>query len=120
MTQTLSVRKYATLRRLAEVLIPEGHGLPGAKQVDGARRMDEQLAAWDPPARAGVGWMLLVLELSPLLSRHRRRFTKLDDAAALKWFGAGLHARVGPVRMSFMALKQLVFLAWASAPDVED
>lgn len=117
---TLSPRRYATARRLAEVLVPEGHGLPGAARAECARRLDDQLASWDPPARAGVGWMLVVLEMSPLFSRHRRRFTKLDDEAALKWFGAGLHSRVGALRMSFMALKQLVFLAWAAAPEVED
>ncbi len=116
----LSRRQYATLARLAEVLVPEGHGLPGASAVGSARLLDHQLASWDPPARAAVRGMLVSLELSPLLSRHRRRFTRLADEDALAWAKAGLRSRWRPLRMMLLALKQLVFLAWASAPEVED
>ena len=63
--------------------------------------------------------LIVAFELGPLLS-HRRRFSSLDRATQKAWVERMYRSRLGWQRLQIAALKQLLFLEWASSPKVED
>ena len=112
-------RQRASVEALADALLPEGHGLPGATAMHVRDLLDQQVGGWDASVRAGVSLLVWVWELSPLLV-HRRTFSSLGAEQRAKWVARAARTRVAAWRQIFVALKQLVYLAWASAPEVED
>ncbi|MDQ3985285.1 MAG: GMC family oxidoreductase [Actinomycetota bacterium] len=102
------------------MLLPQGHGLPGASAVEVSERVAENISTWEPVARAGALWLVRIWELSPLLSPHLRPFSRLSPSARESWVSASIHSRIPARRLVLMALKQLVFLSWASCAEVED
>jgi NAD-dependent dihydropyrimidine dehydrogenase PreA subunit len=108
------------LELLAAVLLPEGHGLPGARATNLMEQLEARALTWDPKVRMRFRTLVRAFEWSPLLSRHRRRFSRLDARARERWVKAALHSRIGVRRLGARGVKQLVFLAWASTPEVEE
>ncbi len=119
MRRGLSRRQRSSLSALADALLPHGHGLPGATEVDVAARLDDRVASWHPRLRRFVQALVTSWEVAPLLSRHLRPFSALDPADAAAWTSSAYRSRVAARRLQVAALKQLVFLEWASAPQVE-
>ena len=112
-------RQLASIEALADVLLPEGHGLPSASAMHVRDLLDRQVGNWDAGARAGVRGLVWVWELSPVLS-HRHTFSSLTRVQRERWVERAVRTRVGAWRQVLAALKQLIYLAWASSPEVED
>ncbi len=108
------------LAALGEAMLPEGHGLPGHELTDLARRIDERTATWEPQTRTRVRWLLRAWDLSPLLSRHLKRFTSLDHKERARWVARGYRSRWALRRNHVVALKQLLYFEWASTPEIEE
>lgn len=112
-------RQRASIEALADVMLPEGHGLPGATAMHVTDLLDRQVSGWDPSSRAGVRLLVWTWELSPLPTL-RRRFSSLPAEERERWVERATRTRVAAWRQVLVALKQLVYLAWASTPEVED
>lgn len=106
------------LELLADVLLPEGHGLPGARSVDLVAELRNRAETWQPRVRARFRALVRIFEWSPLLSR-RRRFSRLTPDERSRFVKSSLRSRSPAARLCATALKQLVLLAWASTPAVE-
>jgi choline dehydrogenase-like flavoprotein len=117
---SLSRRQRSTLEGLAEALLPSGLGLPGANEADVARAIEERMISWRPRVAAGVRFLLRTWDLGPLLSKHTSRFSNLDPETQAAWTERCYRSRWTARRLQVAALKQLIFLAWASSPVVED
>jgi choline dehydrogenase-like flavoprotein len=115
-----SARERRCLGSLARVLLPEGCGIPGAQSVDVVTLLDARARSWDPAVLARVRWLVRVWELAPVLSARLRPFSALDPVAQRDWTEASYHSRRTWRRIVASALKQLLFLAWALAPEAED
>ena len=115
-----SERELASLEALASVLLPEGLGLPGAASARTVESLDEQVGGWSPEARAGVRLLVRTWEWNPLLSSHLKRFSRLSRASQRDWIDRVNHSKLIARRLQLVALKQLLTLAWASSPEVED
>ena len=120
MTSGFSERELRTLAALARVLLPEGHGLPGAETARVAERLEDRARSWEPVVRARIRWFVRAWDLSPLASAHRKRFSRLSEADQVRWVERCYRSRATWRRLQIAALKQLVFLQWASTPEVED
>ena len=115
-----SSSELRSLGFLADVLLPEGHGLPGARSIGLAERLDARARTWDPKVRARFRSLVRAFEWSSVFSSHHRRFSKLDASDREKWVERALHSRNPIRRLGAMGVKQLVLLAWASTPEVEE
>ena len=102
------------------MLLPEGLGLPGAASARTVESLDEQVGGWSPEARAGVRLLVRTWEWNPLLSSHLKRFSRLSRASQRDWIDRANHSKLIARRLQLVALKQLLTLAWASSPEVED
>jgi len=129
--EILSQRERATLRALADTLVPslaanpDPDGFYGRKasdlgvDADVARIVEAYLS---PDRRSGFRRLLRTVE-SPgwnlLLSGHPHRFSDLDDVERERYLLYWSRSRLGVKRQGFQAVKRLVvFLAYAKA--VED
>jgi len=113
-------RDRQTFDALAQALLPEGHGLPGAASVKVADTLFARAESWEPSVKDGVRWLLRAWEYSPLLSKYRRRFTRLTPEERSEWTERCYRSRITAKRLQVTALKQLVFLEWASSSQIED
>ncbi len=116
----MSERDRRIVRTLAEVTLPEGHGLPGAESVGVASALEERMEWWHPRTRAGVRSLLRAWEWGPLLSRFRKPFSRLSSRDRAAWLEDCYRSRLTARRLHVAALKQILFLVWASTPEVED
>jgi choline dehydrogenase-like flavoprotein len=105
---------------LARILLPEGHGLPGAVTAGVGAALEERASSWNPAVRARVRWLIRAWELSSVVSSYRKPFTKLTHAQQEEWVERCYRSRRAARRLHIAALKQLIFLTWASTPIVED
>ena len=115
---TPSVRR--TLSLLAPILVPGGHGLPSADDTMVADRLCERMSSWTPATAARIRLLVLSFEASPLMSRHRRRFSALSPQARRDWVQESYRSKAAWRRLQLAAIKQLVFIEWASSPEAED
>jgi choline dehydrogenase-like flavoprotein len=113
-------RQRSCLEGLAQVLLPEGHGLPGASAARAVELLEKHVGEWESVARSGVLSLVIAWELSPLASRHPKIFSRLSPEQQEEWVARNQRSRFASRRVLLQALKQLVFLAWASTPEVED
>jgi NAD-dependent dihydropyrimidine dehydrogenase PreA subunit len=70
--------------------------------------------------RTRVRWLIRAWDLSTVASRHGKRFGSLDERAQARWLERSYRSKSAVRRLHVAALKQLVFLAWASTGAVED
>lgn len=118
--KVFSEREKAALEGLARAMLPEGYGVPGAVSAGVADRLEEQAGSWTPQVRERVRWLVRLWDLGPIASRHLRRFGGLEAAEQSDWLQRSYKAKSPARRLHVAALKQLIFLAWASAEVVED
>ena len=112
-------RSARSLAALCEVLLPGGHGLPGAAELGVAAALARRMASWSRPTRAGVAWLLRAWEWAPVASRHLRPFSALGPAGRAAWVETCARSRSVFRRQLLQLVKQLVFLTWASQPPAE-
>lgn len=115
-----SPREIHSLQALVRVLLPNDHAIPGAETVRAIELLERQALTWDPAVLAGVRWLIRAWEYGPLASAHLRPFSALSPVAQRDWTEACYRSRVTLRRLVAAALKQLIFLAWALAPESED
>jgi GMC oxidoreductase len=99
-------------------MLPAGFGLPDGGPV--ATRLQEQVAYLSPKVVGRLKLLVRLWEWSPLLSRHRSAFSRLEAGEQSAWLERAYRSRAAVRRLHVAALKQIVFLAWASVPEVED
>lgn len=117
--KSFSRRQRRAVAALADVLLPDGHDIPGAGAMKATDRLEDQVRAWDPTTRAGVGALVSSWDLLPVI-RRGRSFGRLGPEDQEEWVRQSVRSKSGVRRQLYIALKQLIFLAWASAPEVED
>jgi choline dehydrogenase-like flavoprotein len=113
-------RQRSSLEDLANVLLPEGHGLPGASGARAIELLEKHVGAWDLTARTGALSLVTAWELSPLASRRPMTFSRMSYEQQEDWVARNQRSRFASRRLLVQALKQLVFLAWACSPEVEE
>ena len=116
----LTRRDLRCIQGLARCMLPEGFDVPGGDKAGVADRMQEQNAYLAPAIARRLGWIVRLWDWSSLLSGHRARFGDLDPAAQQQWVERGYRSRTALRRLHLAVLRQLIFLAWASVPEVED
>ncbi|MDQ4095112.1 MAG: GMC family oxidoreductase [Actinomycetota bacterium] len=118
-TSIFTSRQRRTIAHLSDILLPEGHGLPGGSATQVGNLLERQIARWDRVPRSVIVALVRLWDLSPLLA-YRKRFSSLDADGRERWTRRAYRSRIGAWRQVIVALKQLLYLAWASAPEVED
>lgn len=112
-------RSVRSLVALCDLLLPGGHGLPGAAELEVAAALAERMAAWSAATRTGVAWLLRAWEWGPVLSRHLRPFSALGRARQVAWIESCQRSRLWLRRQLLQLIKQIVFLTWAARPEAE-
>jgi len=113
-------RERRVLDAVGRAMIPDRDGFPGAGAAGVADRLVERSRWWDPAVVKRVTLLLRVWDLSSLFSGHLRRFSRLDPRNQSAWVETCYRSRVAARRLQVAALKQLVFLQWASTPEAEE
>lgn len=108
-----------TLRALVPILIPGGYGLPSGVEGRVADRLCERMSAWTPAMASRIRLLIVAFELGPVFSRHVRPFSSLTEADRRAWVETFYRSRLAMRRLQLAALKQLVFIEWASTPEAE-
>lgn len=117
----LSNRRFRTLARFAEALIPPGGSIPhSAADVHVAERIDVAAADFDPVVRKRLSTLLRVWEWLPVFSRYVRPFSRLPLQARVAYCERASRSRNALVRQPFTFLKLACFNQWASTPPVEE
>lgn len=119
-TVGFSARDLACLDGLARAMLPEGSALPGGEAAGVARRLQEQTIYLTPRVVLRLRFIVRLWEWAPLLSRDRTTYSRLDPVAQAGWLERAYRSRWAVRRLHIAALKQILFLAWASVPEVED
>lgn len=117
---TLHAGQLATLAAVADAIIPRGGAFPlGAADVGVAGRLDRYLNAFSPATRRQVALLLAAWDLSPLVSRYLRPFSRLSAAERERFVEEAALSRYPWRRIPITALKQLCGLTFGAAPEVE-
>lgn len=116
----LKERDRRCIAYLSAALLPSGHGLPGAEDVDVAGELESRMATWRPRVRAGLVSLVRAWDAGPIASRHRKRFSSLPAEQREDWLESAHRSKYTWRRLHVAALKQLLVLVWASTPEVED
>jgi choline dehydrogenase-like flavoprotein len=117
---TLSRAERRTLRRFAETLLPTGGALPlGAADVDTASAVEGHVARLPRRFRVALRLGLRMWEYLPLLSRHRRRFSRLGRREREEYLVQSQESRFPPRHLLCFWLKTLCLSAFLSDLRVE-
>ncbi|MFN2594287.1 MAG: GMC family oxidoreductase N-terminal domain-containing protein [Actinomycetota bacterium] len=114
----LKTKDVRVAAALASVILPDGHGLPGADSVGFAELFDRRARTWEPHVQKQFAWLLKAWNLGPALSL-RKTFLALDEEERVRWVEKCYRSRTALRRFHVAGLKQILFLVWASAPEVE-
>ena len=114
----LSRANERTIEVFARVVLPSGHGLPGADDVGLSARLRTRSEWWDPAMVTRVRSLVGALEWSSVPIKGRR-LSRLSPEDQELWIGRAYRSRFVPLRLAAVALKQLVALEWGTAPGVE-
>ena len=82
--------------------------------------LEKHISEWDLTARSGALSLVTAWELSPLASRRPKTFSRMTSGEQDDWVSRNSTSRFASRRLLLQGLKQLVFLAWACAPEVEE
>jgi choline dehydrogenase-like flavoprotein len=109
----------ATLRALAAAVIPRDGPFPlGADDVDAAGRLADYLSRFPARARRALLLLITAWEYLPLLSRHRRPFSRLTQSERESFLRESEGSRLPPRRLAAFWLKTLCLMAFTSDPQV--
>lgn len=118
----LSSRRRQVLSQLSNVLIPSG-GDPPPSAIDAG--VPEMIESWwqgfPRRERRRVNLLITAFDWGPVTStRFRRRFHRLSDEKKERWVAMAQRSPKLRQRMPLGFLKQFVFLAYASSPEIEN
>ena len=117
---TSSEKRAATLRAVADVLVPSGGPFPlGATDVDAGGRLARQIDRFPPVTRRQVDLLVRIFECGPLLSKQPGWFSRLSPAARQAYLERALESRLPWKRLPAQLLKQLVLLAFGATHEFE-
>lgn len=118
---TLSLKSQQTLQALAEVLLPSGGTLPpGAGDAGVTQRIERLLESLPVRAAKAFGAMVRWWNLAPVLyPGFRRTFRLLTTERQRDWVAAADSSHRAVLAIPLGLLKQLVFMAYSSDPEVE-
>lgn len=118
----LSKSARSTLAAVTRTLVPPGGAIPyGADDLDLIRHVTDEVEGYPYRARRRIKLLLFAIEYLPLADRHRKRFSSLDPKAQRKFLAAtGRHPRSPLRRLVVSYLKQMIYAAYLSQPDVEE
>lgn len=107
------------LRAVCDAVVPPGGAIAeGALDLGIDTEIERWLAGFSPMSRGSVRAMLAGFELTPLLSRRPRLFSRLHPAQQAAWVEASAACTNRARRESGSALQTIVQLAYASHPRV--
>jgi choline dehydrogenase-like flavoprotein len=116
----LHAGQLATLAAVADAIVPRGGAFPlGAADVGVASRLNCYLNAFSPATRRQVSLLLAAWEISPLLSRQMKPFSRLSAAERERFVEEAARSRYPWRRIPITILKQLCGFAYGAAPEVE-
>lgn len=118
----LSSAHVESLRALSDILIPHGGTLEASGPEAG---VPQRIAAWiegsSPAARRTFRLLVSAWNLGPLAAPgFLKPFHRLDREHQEKWVEASHHSKRIDRRLPLTYLKQMVFLAYASNPEIEE
>jgi hypothetical protein len=119
--RALDPEAFAVLAAVADRLCPGGEGLPKARELEVAEKVDALLAAMDPAMVADVQVVLSLIEnaLAGLLFEGRwTTFTAALPEAQDRILEAWRSSRVYARRSAFKAVHGLVTAAYWGSPEV--
>ncbi|MGH2759138.1 MAG: hypothetical protein ACRDKJ_06175 [Actinomycetota bacterium] len=118
---TLSRRNRATLAAVTRVLVPDGTAIGfSADDLDLVQKVTDEVDGYPPRAQRRIRLLLLGTEHYPLLSGHRRRFSRLGPREQKKFLASmGRHKRSPLRRLVVSYLKGLVYANYLSQPEIE-
>jgi len=117
---TLARGEKRTLRRFAETLLPPGGAVPlGAADVDTASAVEGHVARLPRRFRVALRLGLRMWEHLPLLSRYRRRFSRLGLREREEYLAQSHESRFPPRRLLCFWLKTLCLSAFCGDRRVE-
>jgi choline dehydrogenase-like flavoprotein len=109
----------ATLRALAAAVVPRDGPFPlGADDVDAAGRLAGYLSRFPAHVRRALLLLITAWEYLPLLSRHRRPFSRLTQPERESFLRESEGSRLPPRRLAAFWLKTLCLMAFTSDPQV--
>lgn len=118
----LSRRERRTLEAAARTLVPSGGSIPhSADDLGLTAALTAEIDGYPRRARRRTKLLLFAVEHLPLVSGHRRRFSRLSEDDRLAVLEANGRHRRSPVRRLIVSLlKQVVYSSYISQPAVED
>lgn len=110
-----------SIRALGDILIPAGGTLELSASEAG---VPERIASWidrsPPAAQRRFRFLVGAWDLGPVTSpRLRKPFHKLDSEQQSKWVATTHHSKRLDRRAPVTYLKQMIYLAYASSPGIE-
>ncbi|MEZ5170530.1 MAG: GMC family oxidoreductase N-terminal domain-containing protein [Acidimicrobiia bacterium] len=107
------------LRAVCDAMVPPGGAIAeGAAELGVPEQIERWIASFSPSSRRMIRAMLVGYDLTPLLSRRPRPFTRLTPAEQGRWVDASAHCANRARRETFTALQTIVQIAYASHPEV--
>lgn len=118
---TLSNHERRALRAICDAMLPPGGAVAqGAVELGVPEQVERWIASFSPTSRQMIRAMLLGYELSPLLSRRPRPFTRLTPTEQAEWVLSSARSANRARRETFEALTTILQIAYASQPRVAE
>lgn len=110
------------IRALSDILIPRGGTIEASASDAG---VPELIASWidgaQPTLRRRFKLLISAWDLGPVAAwGFMKPFHRLDPNRQVKWIDENHHSRFAFRRAPITYLKQLIYLAYASTPQVEE
>jgi hypothetical protein len=115
----LSVKDYAILLHIADVLLPAGGGYPSHRELGTVLQLDAELSAWEPVRSQEVPVLLRLVEHgTQIFGYSLHRFTRLPAERQREYLMGWGESALNAKRGGFVALKGLLGFYYFSNPKV--
>jgi hypothetical protein len=117
----LSKRNRAVLAAVTRTLVPGGSAIPySADDLDLVRKVIAEVEGYPRRAHRRIKLLLFAIEHLPLVGGHAQRFSALTPDAQTEFLTrTGRHKRSPLRRLVVSYLKQMIYAAYLSQPEVE-
>lgn len=121
MSSHLNAVRRATLKDLAEIVLPRGGSLQlGANDVDVVGRIEGYLGLMPHRLRKRVSMLVGLFDISPALAfGFLKPFHRLDSRKQEAWVGRLRRSSALQLKLPLVYLEQLILMSYASAPEIE-
>lgn len=118
----LSRRQRKTLAAVTRVLVPPGGSIGlGADDVDLVRKVTEEVEGYPHRAHRRIRLLLFAIEHLPLASGGLRRFSAMEPDAQTAFLAKAARHKRSPLRRLIVSyLKQMIYAAYLSQPEIEN